>query len=60
MIKTKARACDGKIKHATRAEAEEHRRRLIRGGSPAKRLKVYRCPADKSHFHVGHTHPGRR
>lgn len=60
MIRTKARACDGKIKHATREDAQSHRRRLIRAGASPKRLTVYRCPADGSHFHCGHVHPGKR
>jgi hypothetical protein len=60
VIRTKARDCGGKIPHAGREEAEAHRQRLIRNGAAAHRLKVYRCPADKSHFHCGHVHPGKR
>ena len=64
MIRTKARACDGKIKHATREDAEAHRWRLIRAGDSPAVLVVYTCPTVKPgqvrHFHLGHRIPARR
>lgn len=60
MIKTKARACTGKIKHATRQKALGHLFQLVANGADIRRLKAYRCPTDSRHWHVGHVHPGRR
>jgi hypothetical protein len=57
VIRTKARACDGKLKHASREDAEAHRRRLIRVGASPAVLAVYACPTVKPgqvrHFHIG-------
>ncbi|MFF3493762.1 hypothetical protein ACFYWS_20685 [Streptomyces sp. NPDC002795] len=53
MIRTKNRACAGKIRHPTRPDAEEHKARLIEQG--AVRLNVYRCRRRSCHgWHVGH------
>ncbi len=57
---TRARACTGKKAHATRQAAQEHLDRLIAGGASPDRVKIYTFPADGSHLHVGHVHPGRR
>jgi hypothetical protein len=51
---TKARACQGKIPHSVRADADEHLQRLIDAGASADSLEVYRCHHDPSHWHVGH------
>lgn len=60
MIKTKARACTGKIKHATRKAALKHLANLVAAGASPVVLVAYRCPADPSHHHVGHRIPARR
>lgn len=60
MIKTKARACKGKIKHATRESAQAHLERLVAAGARRDRLRIYTCPADRRHLHLGHVHPGKR
>lgn len=64
---TKTRACRGKKAHATRQEALEHMRRMIRKGASPVVLNVYRCPVPGAHpevgsivWHVGHRMPGRR
>jgi hypothetical protein len=64
MIRTKARACEGKISHASRAAALAHKSRLIAEGASPVVLNVYACPTVKPgqvrHFHVGHRIPARR
>lgn len=64
MIKTKARACTGKIAHHNREAAMAHRAELIRKGASPALLVVYTCPTVKPaqvrHFHVGHRIPERR
>lgn len=60
MVRTKARACTGKVPHATRRAAAAHLRSLIeRGASPVVYV-VYRCRSDPSHWHVGHRIPKNR
>lgn len=56
---SKARACDGKAQHATRADAAHAMRALIARGAPRGRLNVYQC-AHGRHWHVGHTPRGKR
>lgn len=52
--KSRARACDGKIRNPDRAAAEEQLRRWARlsGADPA-RYAVYRC-RHCHHWHIGH------
>lgn len=56
---TRARACDGKARHATAEAAGHARRALIAQGAPPDRLTTYPCDFGP-HFHVGHTPRGKR
>lgn len=54
-VRTKARMCGLKKKHATREAADRHKARLVRKGASPGRLQVYECRhGDEPHFHVGH------
>ena len=59
MTETQARACQGKIAHKTKAEAEAHRRVLIFRGAFRNRITVYKCK-HCDHWHVGHRLRRRR
>lgn len=55
---TKKRSCDGKKKHWTYADAENHMEMKIRQGAQRSAVNVYHCTfGDQNHWHVGHT-PG--
>jgi hypothetical protein len=60
VTRTKGRSCAGKQRHATRAEAEAHRRSLIVGGAHPSRIVVYPCNHCDGGFHVGHKGRKRR
>ena len=47
------RKCARKRRHATQAEAEKHRRELVRLGSPLRKTNTYFCIQCLS-WHVGH------
>lgn len=60
------RSCRGKIRHATRADAEQHLRTLLAYDDGLYRrrhrkgpLGIYRCHGCQF-FHVGHSSQGRR
>ena len=53
VVKTKARACDGKVPYPTRERAESRRQQYIDRGAAPGALNVYACPHG-AHFHVGH------
>ena len=59
MTETKARGCEGKRAHATRAVAENHMWRLVKRGAALSGLNVYDC-RHCPWFHVGHRPRGRR
>jgi hypothetical protein len=60
MTTTRARGCDGKHGHDTRAAADRHMRDLIhRCGAAEARLNVYRCRHCRL-YHVGHRLRQRR
>lgn len=57
-VQTKNRSCDGKKRHRTWAEAENHMWAKIRYGAARNAVNVYACTfGGQTHYHVGHT-PG--
>jgi hypothetical protein len=57
--RTKARACDGKIRHPAKTDAEEALHQMVRAGASPQRLSTYRC-GHCNGWHVGHEPPGRQ
>lgn len=51
---TVTRACHGKQRHPTQAQAERHRQRLIRAGATPDAIETYPCKHCPN-WHVGHT-----
>jgi hypothetical protein len=56
---TKGRSCEGKQRHDTKQQAEEHRLSLIRAGAFHKAINAWRC-AFCDGWHVGHKAGSRR
>lgn len=56
---TKARECGNKTAHPSKAAAEAHAWSLVRAGTRAGRMAVYRCKHCGS-WHVGHKKRRRR
>lgn len=58
MRSTRARQCEGKKRHGSRAEAYEALWELVRRGAKASRLNVYQCPhcsaPQDAGWHLGH------
>ena len=59
MTRTKARGCEGKVRHNTRKEAMGHLWSMVHRGASLQRLNVYRCKHCGGGWHVGHR-PGSR
>jgi hypothetical protein len=53
--RTKASACDGKVRYQTRDAASAQRDKYIEGGSSAESIRVYQCGSCRM-FHVGHVY----
>ena len=47
------RRCQRKVPHPTRSEAEDALR-YLNHEHPGEEFRVYRCPSDGHHYHVGH------
>lgn len=59
MIRTRARACDGKIRHEYKAQALGQWAGLAHAGARYNQLQVYKCPYCAG-WHVGHRSGKRR
>lgn len=59
MTATRGRACTGKKSHTTRADADEHRARLIARGAAPAGIRIYHC-RHCGFIHVGHVGPTGR
>lgn len=62
--RSRARACTGKIRHPSRAEALAHIAGLVRAGAADNAYEPYRCPPRRGGcggWHIGHrTHRSRK
>ena len=56
---SKARECEGKTRHPSKAEAEAHIWALVRQGTRRRTMKSYQCPHCGA-WHVAHTRPRTR
>ncbi len=52
------KACEGKVRFETLADAREAMKRMIDQGKVAGRLNAYKCPFCKNFYHIGHLPQG--